>query len=256
MRVVKLVLLGLVCYLIGMLVFFPAAPVVDKLRPQLGPVALEGVSGPLARGTIARVASTDDLLPLEASNVRWRLAPTRLLSGGAARLDLDAYGGQTSALVTRRWNGDIEVSDLELTARAKALEPLLPAPIAAFDGALSANIATVLLENNLLTEFDGEIEWDDAVLERPIAARFGTVRIVVEPNGDGTHSGTFSAAGGDVTGNGSFTLAQNGDYTVDVQLTAEDTASAALVDNLSQLGRPDAAGRYRVQQSGNVNRLM
>lgn len=256
MRVFRLVLLAVVCYLIAMVVLFPAAPVLDRIRPQLGPVALEGVSGRLFSGRIARVASTDDLLPLEASNARWRFAPSALLKGGGANIEVDAYGGTTRAFVLRRWNGDIEVSDVELRARAKTLEPLLPAPIAAFDGDIAADLVTVLLENQVVTKVDGEITWSDAVLERPLAARFGTIRATVSPNNDNTHSGTLSANGGDVAGDGSFTLAPNGDFSLDLLLTPASSAPAALVDSLKSIAQPDASGRYKIQQSGNVNRLL
>lgn len=255
MRVFKLIVVGVVCYLIALVVFFPAAPVVERLRPQLGPVALEGVSGPLFGGRIARVASTDDLLPLEASNMTWRPAFAQLLSGGGAHIDFDAYGGSTEALVARAWNGDITVSDVSMTAKAKALEPLLPAPIAAFDGDLSAEISKVLLKSQLLTEFEGDIEWNNAVLERPIAARFGTVRIRVAPSDETTHAGTLSATGGDVTGDGNFTIALNGDYSLDILLTPSSEASASLVNSLRRVANPDAQGRFRIRQSGNVNRL-
>lgn len=255
MRVFKLVLLGIVCYLVVLLLRFPAAPVVDHFRPQLGPVAIEGVSGPLLGGQIERIASTDDLLPLEASNLRWKPALSQLFTGGGAQVDLEAYGGSTSALVARAWNGDVTVSDLSMTARAKELEPLLPAPIAAFDGNLSANISKILLQAQLLTEFEGVIEWTDAVLERPIAARFGTVRIDVSPNGDDTHSGVLTAAGGDVSGEGNFTLALNGDYSLDVVLTPTANAPSALINSLRSVVNADAQGRYRIQQRGNVNRL-
>lgn len=256
MRTARLVLLGVLCYLIGMVVFFPAAQVVDRIRPQLGPVALEGVSGRLFSGRVSRVASTDDLLPLEAANLRWRLAPAALLTGGGAHVDLDAYGGETSALVKRFWSGDIEVQDVELTARAKALEPLLPAPVAAFDGSLAVNIATLLLKNELLTRVQGEIVWSDAILERPMAVRFGTIRISVTPNDDGTHSGIVNASGGDVEGEGSFTLALNGDYSLNLTMTPSASASADLINGLRSFARAEANGRYVVRQSGNFNQLI
>lgn len=256
MRVFGLVLLGLIAWLVTLVVLFPAAPVIDRLRPQLGPVALEGVSGPLWRGRVASARSTDDLLPLELENVRWRLAPSTLPAGGGARIDFDGYGGSGTALVTRRWNNDIEVADVQVTARAKALEPLLPVPVAAFEGELRADIEQLVIEAGLLDRFLGSLTWSDAVLERPIAARFGTVQIEIEPDGDALHAGTLALADGDVDGGGRFTIAPNGDFTIDVALTPTPSAPAGIVDALRQIARPDASGAYRLQQSGNVNRLM
>jgi len=76
MRFISLFVLGVVAYFLAILVLFPAAPVVDRIRPQLGPVALEGVNGKLYKGLINTVRSTDDLLPLEFQNVGWSLSPT------------------------------------------------------------------------------------------------------------------------------------------------------------------------------------
>lgn len=255
MRVARLVLLGLAAFLIALVALFPAAPVIDRVRSSLGPVALEGVSGRLFAGSVARARSTDDLLPLEFSNVTWRLAPGALPGGGGARVGFEGYGGRGEGLVKRTWGNDVAVEDFRMTARAKALEPLLPAPIAAFDGAIDVDIARLVLEDRLLKTVDGRIEWRDAVLERPIAARFGDIVIGVAPDGDARHAGTIEATGGDVAARGTFTIAPNGDYTLDLVATPEASAPAGIVDALRRIGRPAGRG-YRIAQSGNVNRLM
>ncbi len=255
MRVFRLVLLGVACFLVALLVSFPAAPVIDRIRPQLGPVALDGVSGPLWSGRVASARSTDDLLPLEFSNVTWRLAPAALPGGGGARVGFEGYGGEGAGLVRRTWGNDLVVEDFRMTARAKALEPLLPAPIAAFDGALEIDIARLEIVDELLRTFVGSIVWDDAVLERPIPARFGRIEVSVAPDGAERHAGTLEAAGGDVRASGTFTIAPNGDYTIDLLATPEASAPREIVDVLRRGGRPEGAG-YRLRQSGNVNRLM
>jgi len=81
MRVVRLILLGLLVYCIAMVVLFPAAPVVEKFKPQLQPMVLNGVSGKLYKGEVESVVSTDDLLPLVLNNVKWAIAPSKLLQG-------------------------------------------------------------------------------------------------------------------------------------------------------------------------------
>ena len=255
MRVLRLSLLGLGAFLVALVVLFPAAPIVDRLRPNLGPVALEGVSGGAFAGRVARARSTDDLLPLEFSDVTWRLAPTTLPGGGGARVGFAGYGGGGEGLVRRTWGGDIVVEDFRMNARAKALEPLLPAPIAAFDGRIDVELAELRIENELLERVEGRLGWTDAVLERPAAVRFGDVEIGVAPDG-AAHSGTIEAGGGDVAASGTFTLAKNGDYTLDVLATPAASAPPAVTDALRRAATPDAQGRYRIRQSGNVNRLM
>ena len=145
MRIVWLVLVGLLAYVIGVVAFFPAAPIVDRLRPQLGPVALEGVHGKIYKGVIDTARSTDDLLPLELSNVGWTLAPKSLLSASAgAAFRFDAYGGQGEGLASVKWNGDLKISDFQFNVMAKQLEPLLPVPVASFNGEISGDISDLL----------------------------------------------------------------------------------------------------------------
>ena len=252
----RLVLLGAATFLVGLVALFPAAPIVDRLRPQLGPVALEGVAGRAFSGRIARARSTDDLLPLEFSNLTWRLAPGALPGGGGARVAFDGYGGGGEGLVRRTWGGDVIVEDFRVDARAKALEPLLPAPIAEFGGAIDAEIAELALVDGLLARVDGRFAWIDAALERPVGVAFGEVEVTVAPESETLHAGSIEAGGGDVAASGGFTLAPNGDYTLDLLVTPDASAPAEVLDALRRAARADAQGRYRIRQSGNVNRLM
>ncbi len=257
MRFIGLFILGFVAYLVAMVVLFPAAPVVDRVRPQLGPVALEGVSGKLYKGQIATVRSTDDLLPLEFQNVGWALAPQTLLKGGAgASFSFDGYGGSGQGLATRGWNGNVSVSDFDFNAQAKALEPLLPVPIASFGGELVGNIEQITLVNNLLTEAEGTLTWNNAALESPIPTSLGTVNVDIKPQGEQAHVITLKASGGDVAMDGSVTLSLNGDFTANVLFTPSPSAPQAVVNGLRQMGPADGIGRVRFQRKGNVNRLM
>ncbi|MFK7861823.1 MAG: type II secretion system protein N [Granulosicoccus sp.] len=257
MRIVWLVIVGLVAYLIGVIAFFPAAPVIERIKPQLGPVALEGVHGKIYNGVINSVRSTDDLLPLEFSNVGWTLSPKTLISGGAgASFRFDGYGGQGQGLAARKWNGDISITDFRFNAQAKALEPLLPVPIASFNGQLAGDIRRITLANQLLTEFDGTLTWADAQLESPVPTSLGDVRVQITPDGEKTHLISLNAIGGDVAMEGSVTMTLSGDFSADILFSPSANAPPDVVNSLRQMGRADAEGRVRFVRQGNVNRLM
>lgn len=257
MRILWLGLLLVLSYLIAMVALFPAAPVVDRIRPQLGAVSLEGVDGKLYKGVVDRVRSTDDLLPLELRNVGWVLAPETLLKGGAGvSVSFDGYGGGGSGLVSRAWNGDITIDDFEFTLQANELEPLLPVPIASFTGELSGDFNQVRLVNNLLKSVEGKLTWSNASLVRPVPTALGNVDVVVRPDGEQSHLVTLKAAGGDLAMDGSVSVTFNGDFAADVLFIPSPSAPAAVLDGLRQMGRPDAQGRVRFQRQGNVNRLM
>ena len=257
MRFIGLCLLGIVAFLVTVVALFPAAPAVDRVRPQLGAVALEGVNGKLYKGVIDSVKSTDDLLPLEFQNVGWALAPKALLKGAAgATFSFDGYGGSGKGLATRSWNGSIDITDFDFNAQAKALEPLLPVPIASFSGELIGNIERVSMVDNLLSEARAKLTWNDAALQTPVPTSLGTVEVDIEPEGDNAHIVILKAAGGDVAMDGKVTLTLSGDFIADVLFTPAPSASQAVLNGLRQMGRSDAQGRVRFQRSGNVNRLM
>lgn len=257
MRKVWLIVIGLVSYLIGMLVFFPAAPVIDKIRPQLGPVALQGVSGKLFKGNIRNVFSTDDLLPLQFSDVSWTLSPRTLLSGGTgASFRFEGYGGDGKGLAARQFNGDIRISDFTFDAQAKELEALLPVPLASFAGTLSGDFEKLVLVDQLLTHLEGELVWANAMLETPVPTRLGEVRVEIMPGDQSSHIVTLNATGGDVAMDGAVTVTGGGDFSADVLFTPSPAAPADVINGLRQMGRPDAQGRVRFARQGNVNRLM
>lgn len=257
MRFLGLCLLGIFAFIVSLVALFPAAPVVDRIRPQLGTIALEGVNGKLYKGVIDTVRSTDDLLPLEFQNVGWALAPKTLLKGGAgATFSFDGYGGSGKGMATRGWSGSIDITDFEFNAQAKALETLLPVPIASFSGELIGDIERVSLVNNLLATAQGKLSWNNAALQTPIPTSLGTVEVDITPEGDQDHVVTLKAAGGDVAMDGSITLSLNGDFTANVLFTPAPSASQAVRNGLRQMGKSDAEGRVRFQRTGNLNRLM
>lgn len=257
MRIVGLCLIGLASYLVAMIAFFPASPLIDKLREQMPLVAMQGVHGKIYNGVIDSVRSTDDLLPLEFRNVGWTLAPSTLLSGGAgATIRFDAYGGQGSGKVQRQWNGDMVVNNFKANLLAKELEPLLPVPVASFSGEVSADIEQLRLANQVLTRLSGTLKWENAVLESPVQTVLGDVNIDVEQAEGEAHIVTVAARGGDVSADGTVSITRNGDFSADILLTPSGTAPADVVNSLRQIGRPDSQGRVRIQQQGNVNRLM
>lgn len=257
MRFLGLCLLGLVSFVVTLVALFPAAPAVDRIRPQLGAIALEGVNGKLYNGHIDTVRSTDDLLPWQLQNVGWSLAPTALLNGGAGvAFNFDGYGGSGNGMAIRRWNGSINVSDFQFNAQAKELEALLPVPIASFSGELIGNIEHFFLVDNALVRADGRLSWNNAALVTPIPTSLGTVELTITPQDEQAHVLTLKADGGDVSMDGRVTLSANGDFTANVLFTPAASATQAVLNGLRQMGRSDNRGRVLFQRTGNVYRLL
>jgi len=256
-RLFRLLLLCLVVYVGTMAWLFPAAPIVDKIRPMVKPLELAGVDGRALNGSVRRVTYDDGVLPIELSNVTWKLAPQKLFTGAAGvNFTFDAYGGRGQGQVAHRYNGDIDVTDVTFNAQMKELEALLPLPIAQFTGRLVTQIEAAAIRNQLLTAFRGKVAWTDAILEQPIRANLGNLNLDVKPVDDLTHRGFLQSSGGELGIEGTVDIKQNGDFKTDITVTPSAEATPEVLSALRGLGRPDQSGRYRIRQNGNVNRLM
>jgi len=257
MRVTRLILLGLIAFVVSILFLFPAAPVVDRVKPMIAPVVLEGVGGKVFGGSVDRVSYDDGLMPVELQNVTWRLAPQKLLTLKAGvNFTFDAYGGEGSGKFDNAYNGDINVTDLVFNGPAKGLEVLLPLPIAEFTGDVNVSVESVEIRNNLLSSMRGVFSWSNARLDTPIDATLGNIELDIKPVDDQTHRGFVKAAGGEVDVDGTLDLNMNGDFRADLTLTPKSDASPELLNALRGIARADNSGRYRIQHNGNVNRLM
>jgi len=259
MRVVRLLLLGMLAYIVTMVFLFPAAPLVERIKPNIQPVQLAGVTGKLFSGKVASVNYADDLLPLQFSNVAWKLAPSTLLKGGTgADVSFEGYGGGGDGQVARQFNGDLLVSNFVFNAKAKELEVLLPGPVAEFSGVLNGKMDTVELANNLLRKIEGNLTWNSAnIVTRlygpEIVANLGKFNIVIKPQNEQEHEITLKSDGGDLSLDGNVVMSLNGDYRTNLLLTPSANAPAELVQVLQQRTRADGGGRYRIQHSGNIN---
>ncbi len=261
MRVVRLVLLGLLVYAVAVVFLFPAAPVVEKIKPQLQPMTLSGVSGRLFRGEVAAVVSTDDLLPLTLRDVTWRFAPTKLIKGTGVAVAFSGLGGGGTGDVLRTWGGDLAIDNLDVNIEARELEPFLPVPIASFKGSIVGEIAEVRMVNQQLTRLLGELHWNNAEIDTvvfgpDITIGLGTLSVNIEPEDGGAHQATISASGGDLVAEGMVNVQGNGDFNLNILLTPSSSTPPELVDHLKRTTRPESGGRYRWQEAGNLNRLM
>ena len=105
------------------------------------------------------------------------------------------------------------------------------------------------------------LTWADALLEAPVGntrvrTALGVIDITVQPEESGAHIVTIKAQGGDVNIDGKVNLAANGEFSADVLLVPAATASPDVINGLRQFARPEPGGKFRLKQSGNINKLM
>ncbi len=254
MRVIWLSLLCILAFIISIVALFPASFVTEKIKKDIVPIALSNVEGKLYNGKVGLVENKDDLLPLEFQNVRWTLAPSAIPTGGGVNVKFDGYGGGGEGLVKRAWNGDISVSDMNFTAKAPEFDAFT-LPFVSLKGSLTGEVSSLQIKNQLLTEFFGQLLWQDAELTLPVQMVLGKVELDIKPEGQNSHIANIKSRGGEVDADGKVTITLAGDFNADVLLKPTSSASQDVVNTLSQFARRDAQGRFRWVQRGNVNRL-
>lgn len=260
MRVLGYLLLFIVSFAFTVVWKFPVAGVLPYVNTQ--PIALAGVSGSVWNGGAQQVSSGNPALL--ASNVNWRFLPVSLVSGNtSANLEFEILGGSGSGEVSRSiTTGDITVTNGTLRMPAVNLGQFLPLPIVDFGGNLIADIQSLALENNLLTQAAGTLIWRSAIVTGGLEAKLGQVVVDVTPqplDGKPAHVVKISNTDGDLNINGEVRIELNGSYRADVRLKPTATASQGLSGILGSLGplaQRESDGSYRIRNSGNIRSLI
>ena len=259
MKILGYLFLFLVAFVVTIVWKFPAAGVLPHVN--INPVSVVGVSGSIWSGKASQITAPSAPLPL--NNVAWRFQPQSLLNGQtAANLDFEVLGGEGSGNVARSFSGNLTVTDGKFNVDAANLSQLLPLPVADFGGTVIADIESLSLENNLLTETQGTVIWRQARVTGLVEAQLGQVVFDVEPkaiDGKPAHIGKITNTDGDLDINGDFQIDLNGNYRADIKLKPTASASAGLNGILGSLGpvaKRESDGSYRIRNNGNIRNLM
>lgn len=260
MRLLGYLLLFIVAFSVTVIWKFPVAGVLPHVNTQ--PLTLAGVSGTVWKGAAQQVTSANP--EMVASNVRWKFLPAAIVSGNtSANLEFEVLGGNGNGNVSRHiTSGDVLVTEGTFRMPAANLAQFLPLPIVDFGGNLIADIESLELENNLLTETTGTVIWRNAQVTGGLQAELGQVVLDIAPqpaDGKMAHLATISNSDGDLEINGEMRIDLNGNYRADVRLKPTASANQGLSGILGSLGpiaQRESDGSYRIRNSGNIRNLM
>jgi len=260
MRFIGYLLLFVVAFAATVIWKFPVAGILPHVNTQ--PVSLAGVSGSVWNGGAQQVSSGNPALL--ASNVKWRFQPASLVSGStAANVEFEILGGSGNGDVSRHiTSGSVAVTNGTFRVPAANLNQFLPLPIVDFGGNLLADIESLELENNLLTETTSTLIWRNATVTGGLQASLGQVVVDVVPqpvDGKPAHIVKISNNDGDLEINGEMQIEINGSYRADVRLKPTATANEGVSGVLGSLGpiaKRESDGSYRIRNSGNIRNLM
>ena len=246
MSIKKLVVVGVVSYLLFLVVLMPASWWL-KLAPLPAELRLGQVNGTLWQGRIQALSYQS----LELRQLQWQLSPWRLLTGQlAVQLEAGELAQMEQAYVKgqlRYGFSGLQLQDTLLRYPVRELAPLLrlPLPVGA-DGTLMLDIDAYQQGTPWCKSLSGQASWQQARLQPPtgwidlqhifasLACDEGELVLITDGQ---------NPLGLDVTAR----LQAAGRFSVDGTLKPDASMPEEVHQAMQFVGSPDAEGRFRIR---------
>jgi len=123
-------------------------------------LGMSGLSGSLWRGSASMTSVEIDGQPYSLGRLQWRLNPWSLLVlRPCAQLQARMEGQNLEGRACAGLNGAVTVTDTQLESPAGLIQAGVPLPI---DGRILANIQTLEMKNQQLSELQAKLSWTRA----------------------------------------------------------------------------------------------
>jgi general secretion pathway protein N len=221
----RLALLGVACYLLALIIVFPAPLALRWFAPDA--LAVQGPAGSVWRGE-AQAASYGGYY---LGKLHWSLQPLELLRARLA-YHLAAQGptGFVDGVFALTPVGNVHISTLTGAAPLQALASVLPKelPVSLFTGRAQLKLDELLLESGWPRSASGQVEVVDLGLIAPVEA-LGNYQMQLAGGGDQPLRGDFHDAAHEPPGpieiKGTITL--NPDHSYAMKCTARARPNAS-----------------------------
>jgi len=239
---------GVLAFAIGLVVYLPASVAIGWLGGVPG-ARLEGVTGTALEGRAARVLVAGAVI----DDVRWRMRFMPLLKGRlGADTSLATEAGTLRASVSRGLEGRVRLAEVTGPMPLERAGRLAGFSYLPLSGTLTLDLQRVELDGQTLVGAAGQVGLRGArwKLLRP-PAPLGTHTARVRDGEDGVTAEVVDTQGPIAVG-GQASLDREGRYRLNLTLRPRAGADQRLRGLLSQLGEPDAQGRYRINAKGQL----
>lgn len=240
----RLVIVGVLVFVIGLVVLFPARVAYQWFGAGLFEVA--GLNGTVWRGEADAVETSG----VAISDVRWTMQPLQLLLGRAAfDLEGDLANGSVAGNVQLGFTGNIAAKDVQAFIPLDSLQSALRLP--GLQGSGSARFEEIRISGNTLESAIGSVEVANLVSPLLGRAPIGGYRLEFQPTDDGVVASVEDTDGVlDVAG--SLTVDSTWAYSLLAMVTAKAEASDELKSQLRQLGPANDRGQREVRIEGRL----
>jgi len=252
MRTRHYILTGIIAYFIFLIATVPAAPVLRMFEDSL-PVIINNVSGTLWHGQSSAVETDQDIT---LKNVQWSFLPWHLLLANAV-IDVNAElnGNPMNTRLSTGINGNLAVNDLNMKLDAVDIEPLIALPIGELSGEFHLRINSAYIKQGEVPRIDGTINWRQATITVAETADLGNVSILVNEDDQSPLTARISNKGGHVSLNGNLTTTAQGDYSLQLSMKPNASASSNLSSSLAMFARKQRNGEFLLNNKGSLKQL-
>lgn len=244
----KLVLLGIAVFLIGLIVKFPASIGVALATDFVPGFSVGSASGTIWNGRIEQAA----IGMRSADTISWDLHAVKLLAlRAAADVEIRLDNNTLTAHVAAAPGGTVTLDNLRGNLRLQTLSKLQLMPANFARGDVLLDIESLRMEEGRITEATGRAQLtglrSDMLAGVPLGDYAGTLE-----SGEAGIQASFRDANAPLELQGTATLSPDGSYTTRGTVRPTSDTPEQLRNGMAFLGRPDNNGRYSFQFSGRL----
>jgi len=252
MRIRYYIFTGIIAYFIFLITTIPAAPVIALFSDRI-PATITNISGTLWNGQAGTINTRQNVT---LKNTEWSFLPWHLLLVNVA-IDVNAEFN-SKPLSTRVSTGisrHLVASNLNVKLDASDIAPFISLPLGELAGEFHLRINRAIFASESVPQLDGTINWNQATVTIAETAELGNVSVMLNENDESPLIASISNKGGHLSLNGNFTTTAQGDYSLQLSMKPNATASDNLVSSLAMFAKKQRNGEFVLNNKGNLKQL-
>lgn len=250
MKTFKLILLGLVTFLITALALTPAAfvePHLEKVAPN---IAIDNSSGTIWSGQAGNLRINN----FDLGRVIWKVRPLKSLMSLALVTDFDIKGQELTAkgLGSYAYDRTINLTDTTFEAEASLASKFQKS--FQLGGSFQGLIKSAKLQPKVFPVIDGVLNWAQGSLVFPLRLDPANYRADIRSSKD-TLTADISASDGPIDLSGLASIDSNWQYTADILAKPQGKINPLInnvLRNAAGGSRPAADGSIRINRKGSI----
>lgn len=239
----KYILFGGLAFILSMLAFIPAS-ILGKFLPSH--IAAQQFQGNIWQGS----ASSLVFNKTHVGNVTWKLHSGCLLLLKICA-DVDQRHSNITSSFVLKTRQDTELYDVKAYGNTIMLSNIFGKFGLKPSGTFEADLPKVTFANEQVETIEGNLQFNELVLNGVLRVSMGNVDSVFEPKSDHTHIAVRNDQG-HLDMFGSVQIFTDMSYQLDMKLRKNENSTDAVINGLQYVGKSQSDGSVRLQQSGKL----